>query len=978
MAQPPTPEQLHAVLSQTLSPDITTRQNAEKQLLKAEKIPGYPLQVLRLVASADPANASVRLAAVILFKNIAKKAWPMDSDDGPPEIIISATDRELIKSNLVELMCTVPPQIKSQCSEAISLIADVDFPSKWTNLLPELVQKFNSPDPAIAQGVLLTANSILKRFRYVQKSDDLYRDILYVLQILQQPLLDLFKSISQSLTTLVNDSVQLIPRFESLRLICRIFFSLNWQELPEYFEDHISEWMEGFGTYLQYQNPMLTDIDEETEPSPIDKLQTAVVENLNLYANKDEEPFIPFLPNFTSLVWNLLLKVSTLSKHDALATTSIKFLSSLVAKQMHRDLFKDEGTLRQIISNIVVPNLIIREVDEERFEDDPEEYILRDMEGSETVSRRKCSQELLRAMCRQYEAETTALSLEHIKSMMSEFSANPANKWSAKDTAINLMLGIAVKAESSTQGVSAVNEKVNVMEFFMQHIVPELQETNQLLRPLVKATSIGFVSTFRNQFTKEHLSALMPLLISNLSSDSVVIHSYAASAVEKILSAKSEGSAGVKTPKFTSGDITPFLESLFTGLFTIIENIQRNENEYAMKCVMRSLSIAKDDIIPVTQTVIEKLTSALGRVAKNPRNPQYNHYLFESIAVLIRSVCSKDASFTEAFETLLFPPFQTVLQMDVMEFIPYVFQVFAQLLEYRSCIGVAYTSLFPPLLTPALWERKGNIPALTRLIQAYLNKKDFDAAGHLGGILGVFQKLLASRSSEANAFDLLSSIILYVPKDALGQYLKTLIQILLTRLQQGKTARYTRLVTNFFALFVGKFGAQIFLDQVNSVQPGLGLMLIMQVWLPRLQTDAPVRLEAKTQVVGLTKLLCETRTLLSDINGQKIWCQALTSVMKIITSPDVNFGIKRNEDDDFQVEIGYDAAYSRLFFALKTATDPFPEVTDPSLMFAQSLHNLSSDQPGKIPPLINQGLQEDPKLSVSLLTLVQKAGLTLV
>ena len=30
----------------------------------------------------------------------------------------------------------------------------------------------------------------------------------------------------------------------ALRTIARIFFSLNWQDLPEYFEDHMAEWME--------------------------------------------------------------------------------------------------------------------------------------------------------------------------------------------------------------------------------------------------------------------------------------------------------------------------------------------------------------------------------------------------------------------------------------------------------------------------------------------------------------------------------------------------------------------------------------------------------------------------------------------------------------------------------------------------------------------------------------------------------------
>ena len=93
-------------------------------------------------------------------------------------------------------------------------------------------------------------------------------------------------------------------------------------------------------------------------------MKVAVVHNLNLYSNKDEEPFLPFLPTFTSLVWNLLMNVTPFAKHDALATISIRFLSSLIGKLMHRALFEGEGTLREIFSRIVIPNLMIREVRE--------------------------------------------------------------------------------------------------------------------------------------------------------------------------------------------------------------------------------------------------------------------------------------------------------------------------------------------------------------------------------------------------------------------------------------------------------------------------------------------------------------------------------------------------------------------------------------------------------------------------------------
>ena len=58
------------------------------------------------------------------------------------------------------------------------------------------------------------------------------------------------------------------------------------------------------------------------------------------------------------------------------------------------------------------------------------------------------------------------------------------------------------------------------------------------------------------------------------------------------------------------------------------------------------------------------------------------------------------------------------------EFIPYVFQVLALLLEMHAegAISAPYLALFAHLLQPSLWSRDGNIPPLARLLEAYISK----------------------------------------------------------------------------------------------------------------------------------------------------------------------------------------------------------------------------------------------------------------
>ena len=206
----------------------------------------------------------------------------------------------------------------------------------------------------------------------------------------------------------------------------------------------------------------------------------------------------------------------------------------------------------------------------------------------------------------------------------------------------------------------------------------------------------------------------------------------------------------------------------------------------------------------------------------------------------------------------------------------------------------------------------------------------------------------------------------------------------MVRLQQGKTERYIRLLTDFFALFIGKFGSQTYLDHFNSIQPGLGLMLLMQVWVPRLHSDLPVRTEAKLQVVGLTRVLCDTPAILVDDSGKQIWSQVLAGVMMIVTNPNANLSASAassaTDDGDYEeAEIGYDATYSRLHFASRPSPDPFPELVDPLMELVRSLHGLcTSRQTGEIMTLIRHGLQADQKLLVGLESLFQKAGLNLV
>ena len=139
---------------------------------------------------------------------------------------------------------------------------------------------------------------------------------------------------------------------------------------------------------------------------------------------------------------------------------------------------------------------------------------------------------------------------------------------------------------------------------------------------------------------------------------------------------------------------------------------------------MRVCVVVQDDSIPYLDAILTNLTNVLNAICKNPSKPHFNHYLFETYGVLIRSICLSNRKLIEGFEKNLFPIFNYILQQDITEFIPYAFQLLSLMLELYvdNIIPDVYKELFPFLLMPLLWERPGYIPALTRLLQAYIER----------------------------------------------------------------------------------------------------------------------------------------------------------------------------------------------------------------------------------------------------------------
>jgi exportin-2 (importin alpha re-exporter) len=119
----------------------------------------------------------------------------------------------------------------------------------------------------------------------------------------------------------------------------------------------------------------------------LEKIKSAICEIIDLYVRMYEEEF-KLLPQFVQTIWSVLTTTSTDAKNDIvpfltqLVSKAITFLTAVVKPIRHKAMFDNMETLQRICSDIILPNMTLRESDEELFEDDPVEFIRRDLEGS--------------------------------------------------------------------------------------------------------------------------------------------------------------------------------------------------------------------------------------------------------------------------------------------------------------------------------------------------------------------------------------------------------------------------------------------------------------------------------------------------------------------------------------------------------------------------------------------------------------------
>ncbi|KAI1117325.1 CAS/CSE protein [Nemania sp. NC0429] len=945
--------QIAQLLDATLDP--VKHRKAEALLKAEEKKPQFSLTLLKIVAT-ESFEPKIRLSGALCFKNFIRHNY-VDEDRNYK---LPLNEVNTIKQELIGLMIACPATIQTQLGEAISIIADSDFWDRWDTLVQDLVSRLTPDNYKINNGVLEVAHSIFVRWRPLYRSDALYAEINHVLGTFAGPFLNLLSATDQQIDANQNNKDALKGYFDTMSLLIKVFYDLSSQDMPPQFEANLKDISTLLHKYLVYENPLLAT-DDDSEAGIIEIVKADICEALELYVNKYDDDFGPYTQVFISKAWSLLSTTGPETKYDNLVSKALHFLTGIAGTTQHSAAFNDENVLSQVVEKVVLPNVALRDSDIELFEDEPIEFIRRDLEGSDTDSRRRAATDFLRRLQGKFEQLVTSVTGRYINHYLEQGKSN----WKDKDTAISLFLSIAAKgAVTTSHGVKTVNELLNVVDFFQQHVANDLINDDGV-EPIAKVDAIKYLYTFRSQLTKEQWQAAFQPLIQHLGASDYVVYTYAAIAVERLLYLTDDSGARI----FGRGDIEPFAKDLLEHLFKLVEKesspAKMQENEFLMRCIMRVLIVMNTGILNFDDMVLDHLISITNVIKANPSNPRFYYYHFEALGAVVS--CGWPNG-TSKLEERLWEPLNLVIREDVNEFMPYVFQLFAKLLELNptGALPNHYQSLVPPLLLPATWETRGNVPALTRLLIATIPRatQHIVAENQVQPILGIFQGLLRSKKTEPDAFDLLETVVLSIPRPSLEPYFKNVLELLFTKLQSNPSDSFKLRFVRFYHLISAKseagLGTDFFISQVDLVQANLFTQIYLTIILPTSgQLVRPV--DRKAAVISFAKSMGDSSAFAQRyVKGWRYTCEAMLNML--LNPPQVTLGAGDEIANEADVDdIGFGLGFTPLNTCKKATRDDFPEVQDirqwvrQYLMDANTRHNGAIA--GYMDRLTNEGKQ---------------------
>jgi exportin-2 (importin alpha re-exporter) len=226
-------------------------------------------------------------------------------------------------------------------------------------------------------------HKIIKRYRFEFKSHDLFEEIILTIS-------QIGKLLTEDATTCIqflfsndkNNRDAVLYYLKMYNNIINIFYSLNAQDFPEYFEDNLSTWMNLLKGGLTYS----LNIDS----NDLDLLRLFIqskkttMKALNLYCQNYYEDFMNSHNDFIQDVWNLTGMVKCEQIYEKLNKELLDYFKFLFQYNRASGISYDQ--IQNLVGNLIVGEMKLTSKEIEDYDDNQVNFLKVELEEADMDS----------------------------------------------------------------------------------------------------------------------------------------------------------------------------------------------------------------------------------------------------------------------------------------------------------------------------------------------------------------------------------------------------------------------------------------------------------------------------------------------------------------------------------------------------------------------------------------------------------------
>ncbi|XP_010003664.1 PREDICTED: importin-11 [Chaetura pelagica] len=581
------------VLTQATSQDTAVLKPAEEQLKQWETQPGF-YSVLLNIFTNHTLDVNVRWLAVLYFKNGIDRYWRRVAPHA-----LSEEEKTTLRAGLITNFNEPVNQIATQISVLIAKVARVDCPRQWPELIPTLVESVKVQDDLRQHRALLTFYHVTKTLASKRLAAD--RKLFY----------DLASGIYSFACSLWNhhtdtflqqvctgDEAAATNSLERTLLSLKVLRKLT---VHGFLEPHWNAEVMGFLHAVFERLKQFLECSRSIRAENVcrDRLEKTIILFTKVLLDfLDQHPFsfTPLIQRslefavsyvfteagegvvFERFIVQCMNLIKMIVKNYAYKPSKNIEDSSPETLEAHKikTAFFTYPTLMEICRRLVTHYFLLTKEELTMWEEDPEGFTVEETGGdSWKYSLRPCTEVLFIDIFHEYNQTLTPVLLEMVHSLQGSTNMEDTSAILIKDAVYNAV------------GLAAYElfDSVDFDQWFKNQLLAELQVSHNSYKP-IRRRVIWLIGQWISVKFKSDLRPMLYEAIRNLLQDQDLVVRIETARTLKLT---------VDDFEFRSDQFLPYLESMFTLLFQLLQEVNQCDTKmhvlHVLSCVIERVNI---------------------------------------------------------------------------------------------------------------------------------------------------------------------------------------------------------------------------------------------------------------------------------------------------------------------------------------------------------------------------------------------------